>query len=334
MSLKQLKRIQIGRETGDLGTEVAATTFLAMEASLNDESEIEYPPEEVGIISGRGRSYIPKKDASIELPETPATFEQLPYLLNMAVKGVAGVQDGAGTGYVYTYALPYNAAQSPYTYTFEVGDDTQAEIITACFVDELTITGEAEGAWMVEANIRGWPGGPTTFTNNLSIPTVEEILFGKTALYIDDVDGDFSGAQVTNAFRSFELSISDFFMARWHGDGSDDVYYTRIVMAPNPAIELKFVLDHSATAVAERAYRRDRTPRLIRLEALGTALGTGATYNNKTCRIDLAGTYMEPEPYEDDDGVMTVEFSFKNHYDATYTARGSIIVVNELSALP
>lgn len=334
MSLKQLKRIQIGKES-QLGTEVDATTFLAMEASLNDESEIEYPPEEVGIISGRGRSYVPKKDASIELSETPATFEQLSYLLNMAVLGVAGVKDGAGSGYVYTHTLPFNAVQAPYTYTFEVGDDTQAEVVTGCFIDELTITGEAESAWMIEANVRGWPGGPTTFKASLAIPTVEEILFGKTALYINDADEAIGTTPITNAFRSFELSISDFYAARWTGDGADDVFYTRIVMAPNPNIELKFVLDHSAFAVAERAARRARTPRLLRIEAEGVALATpGSVYSKKTCRIDLAGTYAEPEPYEDDDGVMTVEFTLKNHYNATYTKRGEIIVVNELSALP
>jgi hypothetical protein len=334
MSLKQLKRIQLGKES-QLGTEVAATTYLAMEGDLVDESEIVYPPEDIGIIGGRGRAFVPKKDGTVDLPETPATFEQLPYLLNMGVKGVDGVKDGAGSGYVYTYALPYNAANAPYTYTAELGDNTQAEIMTACFVEELTIKGEAEGPWQMESTVRGWPGGPTTFTAGLSIPTVEEILFGKTGLYIDAADGTIGSNQVTDAFRSFELKISDYFSARWNGNASTDVFYSRIVMAPNPKIELKFTLDHGADAVAERAARRAKTPRLIRIEALGTALGTGATYDNKLVRIDLSGTYFEPEAWlEDDDGVNTVEFNFKNHFNATYNQRGSIVVVNELSALP
>jgi hypothetical protein len=253
----------------------------------------------------------------------------------MGVKGVDGVKDGAGSGYVYTYALPYNAANAPYTYTAELGDNTQAEIMTACFVEELTIKGEAEGPWQMESTVRGWPGGPTTFTAGLSIPTVEEILFGKTGLYIDAADGTIGSNQVTDAFRSFELKISDYFSARWNGNASTDVFYSRIVMAPNTKIELKFTLDHGADAVAERAARRAKTPRLIRIEALGTALGTGATYDNKLVRIDLSGTYFEPEAWlEDDDGVNTVEFNFKNHFNATYNQRGSIVVVNELSALP
>jgi hypothetical protein len=43
---------------------------------------------------------------------------------------------------------------------------------------------------------------------------------------------------------------------------------------------------------------------------------------------------MEPEPYDDDDGVTSLEFSMATHYNATAALGGQVVVCNALSALP
>lgn len=328
-----LKQFQIGKEV-TLGTAVVSTTYLRGETFGKDESEIEYPKEDVGVIGGVGRSFIPKQDGTVPLDETPCTFEQLPYLLNAGVRGVAGVQDGAGTDYIYTYPLPSTTVYTPYTYTGRVGDNQQAELWTALFAEEIKIKGDAEKAWTMSATFRGWPGGPTTFTGSVAIPTVSESIFGLGSLWIDAVGGTIGTTQKTNTFRSFELTLSKIYVARWTGNAANK-YYTHLNMNGEPEITCTFKLEHDTTAVAERAKTRARTPLLLRIQTQGAALGTaGTAYTKKTIRIDMAGSYEEPEEYEDDDGTTGLTFKFRNHYDPTFGSRGTIYIANELSALP
>ena len=61
---------------------------------------------------------------------------------------------------------------------------------------------------------------------------------------------------------------------------------------------------------------------------------TSSSYSTKEIIIDLAGTYMEPEGLNEDEGNMIVPFVFKNHYSDTASDRGKVLVVNELSTLP
>jgi hypothetical protein len=327
-----LRQLQIGKET-TLGTAVACTTFLRMEGSIKDESKPEYPKEDLGYIRGVGRSFVAKEDGTIEIKGTPCTFEQLPYFGNMTLSGVTGVQDGAGTGYVYTQPFPTNSILTPYTYTIRHGDNQQAELVTAVFCEELTIKGEAEKPWTIDAKLRGWPRGTTTFTGSLTIPTVEEVIFGLSGLYIDAPGGTIGTTQITDGFRGFELKISKVFQPRWQGNLANK-YYTRLVMNSEPEITLKIKLDHDSSAVAERAARRALTHRLVRIKAEGSTLGTAGTYTKKTILLDCVGSYMEPEPYDDDDGVTSLEFSMGTHYNATAALGGRIVTVRESSTLP
>lgn len=332
--IKGLVKAQFSKET-TLGTEVNASTLWRGMALLQDESEPVYAEEDVGIIGGVGRTYTPKEDAVIELDETEATFEQLPYLFNMGIRGVAGVQDGAGSGYVYTYPFPTTSIFTPYTYTWELGDNQQAEIMTAVFAEEITISGASEESWMMSGNLRGWiaTDPTTTFTGSLAIPAVEEIIFGKTKLYIDAIGGTIGSTQKTNTFLSFELTINNIYQAVWTGDGVNK-NFTFIKMNSEPEITLEFTLEHDATSVAERVIRRGRTGRQIRIDGIGSALTTTATHSTKLCRIDLVGTYEEPEEMDEEDGNMILNFKLRNHYHQTPASRGSIVVVNQLSTLP
>jgi hypothetical protein len=329
--IRGLYKAQFGKET-TLGTETDATTIWRGKANIAPESAIVYAEEDVAIIGGVGRSYIPYETATVAV-ESEVTPEQLPYLLNMGVRGVAGSRDGTGSGYVYTYDLPETTVYSPYTYTWEVGDNQEQDLVSGCFAEQITITGAATEAWKMSATLRGWPLGSGAFTGTLSIPEVEEIVFGKSKLFIDTSGGAFGGTPITTSFISFELTINNIYKAQPTGEGTNK-YYTFIKMSSMPEITLNFTLEHDTFGVAEREARRNRTERLVRIEGIGSALTTSSTYTTKEVILDLAGTYMEPEPLDEDDGNMIVPLVLKNHYVGTATDRGKIIVVNQLSALP
>ena len=333
--LSSLDKFELGVES-TFDTAVACTTLWRGKCTHTDESEPQYPDESVGFAGGLGRNYIPHETGTINIEETPMTFEQLPYLLNMGIDANTGVQDGAGSDYVYTYPIWYDSTNIPVpnTYTWRVGDNQQAYLYTGAFVEEMTLKGAYTEALMMEATLRAHADdSTTTFTGGLSVPAVTDMLFGNCKMYIDPVGSAFGTTQITQTFLSFELTINNMFKAQMTGDGTS--LFATLMKANMPEIELTFTLEHDATSVTERAARAAGTPRKIRIENTGPAVATpGTTYSNKTLFIDLVGTYMAPEERDDDDGNNTMTFVLKNHYNVTAATRGTITVVNELSALP
>jgi hypothetical protein len=153
--IKALRRLQFGREVTP-GTGVLPTAMWRGEGVLKTEAPVEFPPEDVGSISGLDRSYNAWVGATMAIAPTPATFEQLCYLLSMGIKLVqTGAADGAGTGKIYTYPLPTTSRNTIRTSTMEGGDDHQMETSTHVFAEEITLTSKAKEAWMVSANLRG-----------------------------------------------------------------------------------------------------------------------------------------------------------------------------------
>jgi hypothetical protein len=333
--IEAFMKAQIGVET-TMGTEVDATTLLRAQMTLTGENTREFGAEDIGILGGLGRSYVVKRDASASIDDMTATFEQLPHFLNAGIDGVTPVQDAAG-GYEYTWVVPYDAT----TYaaldgldflTLEMGDEQQAKILTGTFAETLTITMDSEGAWKLDGTtLRGQPRENTTFTAAISVPSVEEILFGNTALYINDTGSAFGTTQIDN-FLGATLTISNLYTAVWTGTG-DGAYFGLVKLTGGEAT-LTWRGEHDADAVTEDGKREDGTARAVQLIATGSAISGGSTYTNKTAIINCCGTYSAPMTYSRENGNVQNEHTLRLHYNADRSTMATIIVVNELSALP
>jgi hypothetical protein len=328
--IRKLRKIQIGVESStDPGTEVNATTYLRLNGTLEDARETIHPDEDVGILWGTDRSYNSKEQGILQT-QGEATFEQLPYILNAGVKGVAGVQDGAGTGYVYTYAFPLTDSDTIYSYTIEGGDNQGAEVMTYGIVPEFTLSGEIGQAWMVDATWNGRTVAASTYTAGLSLPSVEEMLFTKTKLYIDNDSDTIGTTQITSTLINANLAVS-LWRPVWTADGNLYFAFTKV---SQPSAVLTMTFEHNSSAITEKGLWRTNTNRLVRLKAEGTALGTSGTYTYKTLIINLAGSYSKWDKIDEVDGNDVIACTFEVGYNSTYGAAGSIVVVNELSALP
>jgi hypothetical protein len=327
--IKSLRKLQIGKES-TAGTPVAATTVWRGEGTGVDNREVVFPAEDVGIVGGVDRAYTPKLESSVDMAETPATFEQLPYILEAGIAAETPTQDGAGTDYIYEYAFPTTAQNVPQTYTIEHGDDQQAEEIEYCHVTELTIAGAAGEAVNMSATWVGRQSTTTTFTGALTPPTVEEILFGTGALYIDGVSTYPATTAKSNTLIGMELSVTTGMKARFTGDH----LYFSYIQNVRPEIILNITFEHDSTAVAEIAAFRAGTARSVRLKFEGSTVGTpGTTYSSKTLLIDLVGKWESFEALGEQDGNDIVTGTLRCRYNATAGALGNILIVNELSAL-
>jgi hypothetical protein len=328
--IKRLRRIQIGRES-TAGTAVAATTFWRGEGTIEDTLSTQFPAEDVGIITGLDRTYIDALGAKLEFEDTPATYEQLPYILESGIAAQTPAQDGAGTLYIYTYTIPTTSQGTWRTHTIEGGDDQQEEEMEYAFVPEFNLKGKAASeALMVSATWEGRQVAASTFTGSLSIPAVEDIPFRRGRLYIDAVTTFPATTLRSNTFLEMELKVDTGLRSVPTADGN---LYFSFVKRIEPEIVLDITFEHDSIATAEKAAWRAGTPRSVRLDWTGTA-GTGTTYSTKRLIIDLVGKYEKFEALDEMDGNDVVKATLRCRYNSTAASAGRFIVVSLLSSLP
>lgn len=329
--IKALRLLQLGRET-TAGTIVAATTVWRGVGTLEDMREPVFPEEDIGYLSGTDRSYVPKLEGALSLESVPATFEQLPHILEMGIKTATPVQDGSGSGYIYQYDFPTTAPNTIKTYTIEGGDNQEAEVMEYCHVSEFTLEGEAGDVWKMSANVVGRQVALQAFTGSVAVPTVEEMLFQKSKLYIDAIGGTWGTTLKSNTLLSASLNFVTGIIPKYAADGN---LYFSFIQYTQPEVRLSVTFEHESTAAAEKVNWRNQTPRLIRLLVEGNAFTTaGTTYSVKTGFIDLAGKWTKFNAIGDRDGNDIIEAEFLSRYDATAGKFGKIVVVPALSALP
>jgi hypothetical protein len=344
--LKSSKRILFGLETTE-GTPVAVTDKYVGSASMPiHDVTITHPEVDTGTLGGETIAFQPRLSGGLTLDSMPMTFEQAPWILNMAIDGVTSVADGGGSGFVRTYAIEQGSSIGLSTYTVQAGDDVKPQKVSYCFAPDFTIAGEKEGPLTIEGNVIGqqWTdiGGPFTV---VATPSVEFAQFGYTALYIDDVDTAVGTTQMTNNFLSFSLAMT-YNRANFTGEG-DKIFWT----FPKRAVVdwvLTFTLETDAQSYAERLLfdrvnpRTAISPRAIRLLCEGSSLTTPGSYSRKTFDFKGVGIYESVEP-GDEENNNTLTFTVRLRNDATFdstnslaSAAGEIVVVNEVqtTALP
>jgi hypothetical protein len=325
--VKALSKIQLGKETA-AGTEVNATTIWRGEGVMKDDSPIKFVDEDLGSLQDQGRTYTPRVGCTVELDETPASFEQLPYLGMAGIDGsVTGTVDGTGTGYIYAFTLATSTQKAPKTYTLEGGDNSQEYQCLYGFCEEFMLSGVKNEAVTMSAKLRGRQMAAGTFTGSLSVPTVEVILFNKGVIYVDDTT--IGTTQKTGTWLGFKLNIPTGFVAGYYGDGQ--LYFYAVKQTDLKAITGELVLENDTTGVAEVAKARAETTRLVRMVFSGSTLTTaGTAYTYKTLKIDLALKYTAVPESKPEDGDNVLAFPFKLVYHAS---GGVMTVVNQLSAL-
>ena len=297
------------------GTPVAATTIWRGPAkNLQDDRAVEHVEEDIGIAIPTTRTYIGQIAGSLSMEATPATFEQILHLFEAGIKTVGtGVADGAGTGKIYAYPIPTTSLNTIKTYTIESGDNQQAE------------------------EMEDWIGrqvSNVSFTGALSAPTVEEILAAKGVMYIDAVGGTIGSTQVTQTLLEFSLELTTGWKAKYTLD-SGQLYFDFVYFDKDSfEMKLEVTYEHNSTAVAEKTAWRNETKRLIRLEFLGSALGTPDDFTYKTLRLDSPGFYESFDALDNDDGNSIVKASLVCAYDETAALAPSLTVVNLLSSVP
>lgn len=330
--LRTLSATQIGQEA-TAGTAVAATTIWRGPVMFpEDDRTMEYPAEDVAIMGGTDRTNVTALKAKIAIPETNATYEQLPYLFNSIKALVTGVQDGAGTDYVYAFPFGTTAANTIKTFTIEGYDNTQEYESEYCFFQKIKLSGKSNEAVKMSAEGVGRQVTPSSKTNSLTMYSVNDINFMQGKLYIDAIGGTIGTTQKTLTWLGFELEINTGLVPVDSADGS--LYFASHKQV-GYEVKGKITIEHDATATAAFTAFQAQTPVLMQFKFAGaTAFGTpGTTYTYPTLLCNMPIKWTKLPALGDENGDNVLEAEFTSRYNLTAAAAPSFTVVMERATL-
>jgi len=188
------------------------------------------------------------------------------------------------------------------------------------------IQGSPGDALMMSADFVGRQVSTSSFTKSLSLDAVEEIVFSKGALYIDDVTGTIGGSEVSSTLLGVDIDYGTGIVAKRAANGK---LYFDFVTQTGPDITVQLTYEHNASAVTEKAAWRAETPRQIRLQWTGSTLTTAGSYSVKTFTLDMAGKYESFEAIDEMDGNDIVRCTFRPAYNEDADLFFEAVVVNE-----
>lgn len=334
--IKRLRRIQFGKEVTP-GTAVAATTRWRGTGVLKDLREVEEHEEDVGILGGTDRTDIVAYKGGIDLAATPLTFEQFPYILAMAFGGpTTGAADGSGSDKIYTTNVPTTSLPTLQTYTVEGGDNYEQEVLEYAYCTKFSIVGAPGKVNTLSASLAGrqvqrLSGGFAAAT----LPTVENVLFQKSKVYLDAIGGAYGTTQVANAVLGYKVDVEIPTVMKFTADGALTFSFAQFV---DYTIKGEITFEHDAAvngASGAKLDWRNQTPKLLQIKMEGSApTSVGTTYMKKTILVNLPIKYKVADPLADQSKNDTVKLQFRSRYNATAGNAGNFVVVNELTTLP
>lgn len=324
--IKKLRVTQIGREA-TAGTAVAATEIWRGESQIVEDARTRvFATEDIGTLNQQSRFYDAAYLGQMNMPSTPATFEQLVHIFEAGIDTMAAVQDGTGP-YVYGPYVLNASANAPKTYTIEGGDNSDVLEMEYSFVTEFVLSGRVDEAVMLDG--AAWTGRQatdTTFTS-LSTISVEEILFNKCTFYLNDCE-DGAGTDVeSGSLLAFRLTVRTGWQATRGANG--ELYFNSIKCIGGEH-ELELTFEHDALAAGERANMRDGAAQVARLDFEGSAIAGGTTWDGKALRIDSCGVWM-PESFRtlsDENGDNIVTGTLKGSYSTTNSMGLALTITN------
>lgn len=329
--IKGLRRIQLVTEGATPGTPVTTATARLIGTLDMENVQKYYRPDDqnTGRNSSYERSYIVGEQAKLTF-NADANYEQLAYILSMAIKGGVTPSGPTDSLYTWTYTPNLTSANSPTTYTMQYGDDIQAFITPFCFATDFELSGSLDAEVKVKANIVGQKVRTGTFTSLSNPVTLTPIITGTGGLYMDNSWANIGNTPVTSTLIDFTVKTVDGVKPVKYVDGN--IYFSGISETKRH-LELESTFASNSTTVAMYAayIASPQTKQYIRLKFTGPLVGSASHKE-----LDIDGVYVIDTfgPLTDRDGENTYKIKLVSIYDTTGSAEWSATLKNGLSALP
>lgn len=320
--------VQMGRES-TAGTAVAATTIWRGPFGAPEDTRIrKIKEEDVGTLVAAELAYDTRLGATLAMPSTELTFEQVTHLLEAGI--MTATPSGAGP-YTRAYSLPLSTARTIKTYTLEAGNvlaPADNMEIPYSFVSEMELSGKVDEAWMMAATWLGQQWSASTLTSALSVPAVEPALFGKTRFYVNDSGGTIGTTQISAMLLEATIKIETGIQFVPMGNGGLYPVAHKYVK-PAGTFTLAYELEETtgvSFVAAERAKWQAGSGRLIRLDVPGSSA-------SRNFRMDFYAIYDKFGAYENSDGNVSVKVEGHFGYSSTDSIFFTATVINGTASM-
>jgi len=163
----------------------------------------------------------------------------------------------------------------------------------------------------------------------VTTPSVQPILPDQIDLFMDTSGAGLGGTQLTRDF-SFEWAISGLFGNIWPMNSSLTSFAAHSVQAPDASATLQLGNDSVGTGLITNLRAGSSTFVRLRARGLADSIESGQRYS---LTIDTALKVMDAPSRGDVEGLSTLEWSFRNVYDATWAKWCQITLVTTVTGL-
>lgn len=317
-----LRKIQIGSETTTArGTAVAATRVLFGTMTMTPTLALHIPEdEERNSLSMAHRSTIVGQHEALTF-NSNLDFENVPYFLAMGITGDASPTGGtSANGRTWIFTKNTTARNWQDSYTVEYGDDNQEYEATFVLAEQLEFTYAMGEPVTMSATMFGRLDSTGTFTSLTEPDNVETAVTAKTTMYSDTAWANLGNTTTTNTLVNAVVRIPTGLQRTKYADGSLD--FSGFSESKYSA-EVELTLVHNTFGQTALAEYRNQNLRFLRLETLGSTLGSTSALTH-TFRIDMAFKYTEPpQLFTDQNGENTIVLRGRSFDD---TAGNELIV--------
>lgn len=169
----------------------------------------------------------------------------------------------------------------------------------------------------------------TLAATGVTSPTLVPILATQVDVYMDSSSAGLGGTQLLRDF-AFEWSISDLFDMIWPMNSSLTSFAAHSVKAPT--IEAKLTMGNDTAGIAPVTNMRAGSTVWVRCRATGatSSIESGQAYR---LTFDMPLKVVDAPSRGDENGLSTLEWTFRNVYDSTWGKWISIELITDLTAL-
>lgn len=327
--------VQIGVETTP-GTAVAANKRLgSMGFQIGPQIEAN-PLRPIGQ-KYPSLSILGKEWSEADINGAPV-YTELPYAFASVVNApvVTQIMDGGSPTGAYRWLFTSNTFgdDAPKTFTVEQGSSFRAHRVANGIISEYTwdwSRDEIELGGTLLA--RAIEDGITLTASPTGLPQVP-VRPADLSVFMDPLHTALGTTKMLRVLEG-EFNISDRYAPLWVVDAALDSFANTI--ESEPTVEFTMTQMADAQGMASLQALRDGVTRFLRLQGVGPNIYTGSGGSplivNHQVTIDVAGQVTDVSPFDDNDGVYGIEWTFGAVHDPAYGKAFQVEVITTTATL-
>lgn len=272
------RKIQYGVESALAhGTAVAATSIWPGKIQVPTDRQPVFPELTTGRRARAQKGVVNQILADgLTLTMDQGIFQKLPFLFSIGLKGgVTATEQTVGqSDFLWDFTPSLTAKNYPDSGTIEYGDDTEQYEIEYCMARRYTISGALGNnePVKVESELFGKQISVVDFTASLAPGAYEYMVANMANIYIDDTWANLGTTKKTGLLQEYSLEILTGVHPKFLGEG-----VKTMTNHGEGYIDAMLTLTFEGNTDADAQYDifRAGTARTIRLEILGSQIGSG-----------------------------------------------------------